>query len=154
MIKTHKENAVWGVLSWKGGFILFALIPALVCFPFLVAAFLAVNKNERLRRYVVYGASFVVMILALALLVLWLMSGAQAVSFYTDTHLINLLMVVGELFLMGLVIQLSLRHRKYPVILLSVAQTLLLVWLELFGPSVPETTHILLDHFSMYIDIH
>ena len=38
---------------------------------------------------------------------------------------------------MGLIVYLSIKHRKYPVILLSVGQTALLFWSEFTHPAAP-----------------
>ena len=61
-------------------------------------------------------------------------------------------MLAGEFVLMGLIIALSIRHRKYPVILLSAGQTLLVVWSEIFHP-VEKTTHMRVDGLAMLLCI-
>ena len=58
----------------------------------------------------------------------------------------------GELVLMGLIILLSIRHRKYPIILLSAGQTLLVAWSELTDPVSPAA-HMRVDGLAMLLCI-
>ncbi|HIZ61988.1 MAG TPA: NADH-quinone oxidoreductase subunit L [Candidatus Gemmiger avistercoris] len=68
------------------------------------------------------------------------------------TEYIDLAMLAGEFLLMGLIVALSIRHRKYPVILLSAGQTLLVVWSEIFHP-VQKSTHLRVDGLAMLLCI-
>ena len=88
------------------------------------------------------------MVLAAALLGMWLTNGAQAMAFYQETEWVNYLMIAGELFLTGLIVYLSIKYRKYPVILLSVGQTALGIWTEFRFPMQPAC-HMQIDSLSM-----
>ncbi|PWM58701.1 MAG: NADH-quinone oxidoreductase subunit L [Subdoligranulum variabile] len=95
------------------------------------------------------------MALALLLLGVWLADGKQTIvaapeSVYTEY--VDLAMLAGEFLLMGLIIALSIRHRKYPVILLSAGQTLLVAWTEIVHP-VQKSTHLRLDGLAMLLCI-
>ena len=50
---------------------------------------------------------------------------------------------------MGLVVYYGFHYKKYYVALLSVAQTGLIAWLELFGKKIPEANHILSDKLTI-----
>ncbi|WP_235983067.1 NADH-quinone oxidoreductase subunit 5 family protein [Gemmiger gallinarum] len=92
------------------------------------------------------------MILALTLLISWLRGGGQMVKLYQQTEGIDHLMLAGELVLMVLIVYLSIRHRKYPVILLSVGQTGLLIWSETTQP-VEAPYHMAVDCLAMLMCI-
>ena len=78
--------------------------------------------------------------------------GAGRVELYVETELIDHAMLLGELVLMGLIILLSIRHRKYPIILLSAGQTLLVAWSELTDPVSPAA-HMRVDGLAMLLCI-
>ena len=68
---------------------------------------------------------------------------------YKETEILNSNYMLGaELFLMGLIVYLSIKHRKYTVILLSVGQTALLFWSEFTHPAAPAE-HMKVDSLSM-----
>ena len=102
------------------------VIPVLILWPALIALLIPFLKQSKVRGIAVYVGAGGVMILALTLLISWL-SGGQTVNLYQQTELIDHLMLAGELVLMVLIVYLSIKHRKYPVILLSVGQTGLLL---------------------------
>ena len=131
------------------------IIPALIAWPALAAAILPLIRNRRLRGGFVYAAAAGMMALALLLLGVWLADGKQTIvaapeSVYTEY--VDLAMLAGEFLLMGLIIALSIRHRKYPVILLSAGQTLLVAWTEIVHP-VQKSTHLRLDGLAMLLCI-
>ena len=129
------------------------VIPVLIAWPALAAVLLALVRQPKARGIVVYAAAAGMMLLALALLGSWLSGGGQAMllapeSVYTEYA--DLAMLVGEFVLMALIVALSIRHRKYPVILLSVGQTLLVAWSEISLP-VEKTTHMRVDGLAMLL---
>ena len=125
-----------------------AVIPFLIGWPVLAALIIPLLRDRRLRSGAVYLAAGGVMALAAFLLAGWLAGGGQTVALYADTGLIDHGMMAGELFLMGLVVVLSISHRQYPVILLSVGQTGLLLWSEFTHP-VAAPCHMQVDRLSM-----
>ena len=131
------------------------IIPALIAWPALAAAILPLIRDRRLRGGFVYAAAAGMMALAALLLGVWLADGKQTIvaapeSVYTEY--VDLAMLAGEFLLMGLIIALSIRHRKYPVILLSAGQTLLVAWTEIVHP-VQKSTHLRLDGLAMLLCI-
>ena len=103
----------------------------------------------------VYAAAAGMMLLAAVLLAAWLSAGKQTLFLAPEsiyTNYLDLAMLAGEFVLMGLIIALSIRHRKYPVILLSAGQTLLVAWSEIFHP-VEKTTHMRVDGLAMLLCI-
>ena len=128
------------------------VIPMLILWPALVAVLIPFLKQDKARRIAVYVGAGGVMVLALALLISWLSGGGQMVTLYQETELIDHLMMAGEAVLMVLIVCLSIRHRKYPVILLSVGQTGLVIWSELTQP-VEAPCHMAVDCLAMLMCI-
>ena len=131
------------------------IIPALIGWPALAAVVIPLLKNRRARGVAVYTAAAGMMALALALLGAWMADGKQTVVLAPEsvyTEYIDLAMLAGEFLLMGLIVALSIRHRKYPVILLSAGQTLLVAWSEIFHP-VQKSTHLRVDGLAMLLCI-
>ncbi|MGN0563125.1 MAG: NADH-quinone oxidoreductase subunit L [Candidatus Heritagella sp.] len=125
------------------------LIPLLILFPFAVAAVLVFLRKQKVRDIVMYTGSVLVMVLAGLVLFFWVQNGCTPIELFVNTHLVDSLMLVVEFFLMGLVAALCGRRHKYLIVLLSVMQTLLLAWVELFGPALPEMAHIRIDRLSI-----
>ncbi len=121
----------------------------LILFPFLVAAILACAKNNGVRRVVVYLGSAIIIAVAIYYSVNHFISG-QAVSYLESTHMIDMIMLVCEVLLMILIVTLSIKHKKILPILLSVTQTSLILWLELFADK-PEVTsaHLFCDRLTV-----
>lgn len=128
------------------------VLPFLIGWPVLIALIVPFLKSERARSAVVYVGAGGVMALAGALLAQWLLSGGVVMSFYEETELIDHLMLAGELVLMALIVFLSFRFRKYPVALLSVAQTAVLIWTETAFPVDPAS-HMKVDGLSMLMTV-
>lgn len=131
------------------------VIPILIAWPALAAVVLPLVRSRKARAAVVYAAAAGMMLLAAVLLAAWLSAGKQTLFLAPEsiyTNYLDLAMLAGELVLMGLIIALSIRHRKYPVILLSAGQTLLVAWSEIFHP-VEKTTHMRVDGLAMLLCI-
>ena len=111
------------------------LIPVLIAWPLLAAIVVPCIRDKRARGVAVYVGAGGVMALALGLLAVWLAGGKRDVLLYPETEILDTAMLVGEVLLMGLIVFLCVRHKKYPVILLSVGQTALLLWAELTRPD-------------------
>ena len=131
------------------------VIPILIAWPALAAVVLPLVRSRKARAAVVYAAAAGMMALAAVLLAAWLSAGKQTLFLAPEsiyTNYLDLAMLAGEFVLMGLIIALSIRHRKYPVILLSAGQTLLVAWSEIFYP-VEKTTHMRVDGLAMLLCI-
>ena len=126
----------------------FWIVPCLILWPVAAAAVIPFLRDRRVRSAAVYLAAGGVMALAAALLGLWLGAGAPVMTLYAGTEAVDHLMTAGELFLMALIVVLCIRHRQYPVILLSVGQTGLLLWSETNHP-VPAAFHMQIDCLTM-----
>lgn len=108
------------------------MIAALVFFPFAVAAILACVGNNKIRKAIAYIAATAIMMASIVFAVSFLIQG-ENVSYLPDTEVIDKVMLVAEFLLMGLIVWLSFKYKKYYAAILSVAQTVLMAWLELSG---------------------
>ena len=131
------------------------IIPVLIAWPALAAVLMLLVSDRKARGVIAYVAAGGMMALALAVFGGWLAGGGQTVALYPQsaaTEYVDLAMLCGEFVLMALIIALSIRHRKYPVILLSAGQTLLVAWSEIAHP-VEQSTHMRLDGLAMLLCI-
>jgi ech hydrogenase subunit A len=124
----------------------------LILLPFLMAVVVALVKDDKVRGHCIYAGAGILLLLALFVVGCWLADGSNDQLLFTETGFWDGLIVLGELFLMCLVIYLSVKHKKYPIALLSGVQTLGVLWMELFsGTAIVETPHILLDRLSVIL---
>lgn len=124
------------------------LIPILIGVPALVAVIMPFLRGEKIRGIVVYAGSGAVMAVTVAVLGLWFNAGAGTQMMYVHTELIDHLMLVVDVFLMLLIVCLSFKHRKFLAALLSVIQTVLLIYVEMTA-QLPEAEHMMADGLSM-----
>jgi ech hydrogenase subunit A len=89
--------------------------------------------------------------------VLYFVTGAMlsgiSTTYLTETHTVDTVMLIGEFFMMALVIYFGFRYKKYYVALLSVAQTGLIAWLELTGGNKIEGMHITADKLTIVMSL-
>ena len=119
----------------------------LILFPFLVAAVIACTRNDGIRKAVVYVSSTVIIAVAIWYSVMRLLSGGF-VTYLPETEVVDIIMMCGEVFLMALIVVLSVKHKKTLPAILSVAQTGLILWLEIFADK-PEKTE---EMMHLYCD--
>lgn len=129
------------------------LIPFLICFPFVAAIFMYIIRNNKIRNGVAYVSVTVIMAAAVWLLADFISKGAIETAFLVENEFVELLILIAEVGLMFLVVYQCFRHKKYLISLLSVVQTLLIIWLEHYGPVISETPQIYLDRLSMLMII-
>ena len=128
------------------------VLPILILWPLLIAGVVPVVRSDRVRGILVYVGAGGVMATAALVLGLWLANGAQIMTFYRFTELVDHLMMAGELFLMVLIVCLGIKHRKYSVALLSVGQTAVLLWSE-FTTRIDSADHMQVDSMTMLMCI-
>jgi ech hydrogenase subunit A len=121
------------------------LVTLLICVPFVLAVLIALISNDRVRGYVVYLGGAVITVLSLITAVKWFIGG-EAITFNLPaSEVFSKIILAGDIVLMLLIIWLSVKHHKVIISLLSIVQTLMVVWVELFGPEVAESPMIRLD---------
>lgn len=119
-----------------------------ILFPFAATLPLIWTKAKA-RGNVVYIAAIIEIVLGLLLAILWFVNGCNHVAFFVNTGIVDSIMLLGEFFLMGLIIWQCIKHKKYLIMLLSIVQTLAVAWVDLFGIEVEEGYHLVLDRLSI-----
>ncbi len=125
------------------------LIPFLIGLPVLFAILMALLPAGRVRDLAVYAGAGSVMACMLLFMARWLIGqGARTQFLYLETEWIDHLMTAGDLFLMGLILFVSHRHRRILPALLSVAQTGLLLYVE-HTAQLTRDYHMMVDRLTM-----
>ena len=127
-----------------------SLVTTLICLPFVLAILPAIIHKSKLRAAVMYICGAIVAVLSIVTAYTWIANGGNAIDFdlpYTEWF--DKVFLCGEIFLMGLIIYLSIKWKKTIISLLSIAQTVFVVALELFGPGASECTHIRVDWLTI-----
>ena len=124
------------------------MIPLLIGIPAVLAVLFQIIRNEKVRGYIVYAGAGIIMLTTVIFIGTWIRDGAQTWMFYPETEMIDHLMTVGDIFLMCLIIYLSVKHGKVLPIILSVAQTALVIYTE-FTAEVAEGPHMMVDWLTI-----
>ena len=110
-----------------------SLVIVLIGLPFLSALLLSIFKNNTVRQIVTYVSSIVIIGLAVTFSVKYFVSGADSMSFFSQTEIADYAMIAAEAFLMVLITVLSIKYKQYYAAALSIVQTVLMFWYELGG---------------------
>ena len=124
------------------------LVALLICLPFVLGLLLACIGNAKLRAATVYIGGAVIAVLAVMTAVLWFDKGVTLTFDLPYAELLDKAILVGDFLLMFVIIYLSVKHHKTIICLLSVVQTGLVVWAELFGPVVHHAERMRMDWLS------
>ena len=122
------------ILNIKKGLAMELYIALLIIFPFLAAAVQAFVKNNTLRKVTVYISSATIIVATVVFVILNF--GKEQSFIPTDFTLggfdiigtVNYGMLAIEFILMGIIIYLSFKYKKYYAALLSVVQTCFVAW--------------------------
>lgn len=126
------------------------MVAALICLPFLWAIIPAVIHKSKVRRATVYIGGALVTVLSICTCVMWYRNGGEAIVFDLPyVEVFDKFILVGDFVLMGLVIYQCIKHKKTVISLLSIVQTLLVAWMELFGPEVTEHYRLRFDWLTL-----
>lgn len=129
------------------------IIPYLICFPFVAAVIMFCVRNSKLRGILSYLSVAAIIAMVAVLVYQFATAGSTDIRYYEHVHIVNKIMQAVELALMLLVIVLCIKHKKYPVMLLSIIPTAMILWVENFGPELAEGAHIRLDRLSLLMCI-
>lgn len=124
------------------------MVPLLIGIPAVLAVLFQFVRNEKVRGYIVYAGAGIIMLTTVIFIGSWVSDGARTWMFYPETEMIDHLMTVGEIFLMCLIIYLSIKYGKVLPIILSVAQTGLVIYTELTA-KVIEGPHMMVDWLTV-----
>lgn len=129
----------------------------LILLPFCIAGLQAIARTDRMRRIVTFVGSGAIIANALALMIAWVQNGQGSASFPAEEGIltaavipyIGYVMLGAEFLIMCIVVWLCVKYRHYLIALLSVAQTVLLGWLELSGKIHESKDMLRLDRLSL-----
>ena len=129
------------------------VVPCLICFPLLVSILMFCIRVNKVRNAIAYISAVIIMAGVAVLTALWIMGGQKPIVMYYDTHIVDMIMLGAEIFIMVVVTFLCFKYKRYWISLLAIIPTLLLAWLELFGPKTEEISHIYIDHLAILMCI-
>lgn len=129
------------------------MIPFLICFPLVVAALMFAVRNEKIRGIIAYVGAGTIMAVTGLFAFQWFAAGTPLMELYYHTHTIDMIMLGGVWVLMFVITYLSFKYRKHIISLLSIIPTLMVTYMELFGPEMAEIAHIRVDKLSMLMCI-
>jgi ech hydrogenase subunit A len=125
-----------------------ALVPMLIVLPVVGGILLLAARGERTRNVLVVAFAAAIGLLSLGLLTSYLDPTRLAAGF--DTHRIEQGMLVTEVAIGLFLLYLALKHRRYLVAVLNIAQTSLMVWFETrCADNIPVVNHLFADKFSI-----
>lgn len=125
------------------------LIPFLICFPFVVAVFMFLIRNNKIRNGVAYTSIALIMASVVYLVFDYLKNGQDANPITVNNEFVEVLILIVEIGLMFLVVYQCFKYKKYIISILSIVQTFLIVWLEHYGPAIESTPQLYLDKLSL-----
>lgn len=132
-------------------------IASLIIFPFLAAVVQALVKNNTLRKITVYISSAAIIV---ATIIFAIMNFGKEQTFiphdfslggFDVVGTVNYGMLAVEFILMGIIIYLSFKYKKYYAGLLSAVQTCFIAWLELSGKAHTTTSYIFCDDLTLIL---
>lgn len=125
------------------------VVSFLVVFPFLIALVLAFMKHPSLlRKTIIYISCALIIAGSLYYAASGLISGQKTVLDF-DAGLIDNIIKIAEIGIFGILAFFGIRYKKYYIILLALAQTLLMVWVDLSEKSAVEAAPVLSDKLSI-----
>ena len=125
------------------------IIPFLICFPLLVSVLMFTIRVNKIRNAVAYISAVAIITGTIVLVVQWAIGGCKPIELYVEVEWIDRIILGVELFCMCLLTYLCFKYKKYWISLLSICPTLLIAWLDLFGPEREEIFHIYVDHLAV-----
>ncbi|MCR5202920.1 MAG: NADH-quinone oxidoreductase subunit L [Lachnospiraceae bacterium] len=126
------------------------LVALLILVPLVSAILIALVHDDKIRGYIVYTCGVIIMGLAIGTAIYWAKSGGETVVFNLPfNHVVDRLTLLGDVVLMVLIIVLSFKYNKKIISLISIVQTVIVVYVDLFGPKVKHTASMRFDYLSM-----
>lgn len=124
------------------------LIPTLTGIPLIGAVLIYLIHNEKIRGLIIYITAALMMVTTFFMVATWIIDGQNTWRYYVDTVFVDHLMQIVEILLMIFIIYMSFKYKKRWVCLLSIFQTLLVLWVEYTIPLV-ESTHTQVDSLAL-----
>lgn len=124
------------------------VIPFLICFPFLAAVLLMFAKSTMLRSIISYIGAVLIAAASGVLWFEWAKGGCYPIMLYSDTEIVDHIMLAAEIAIMFIVTFLCFKYRKRKISLLSIIPTMLIIIAEYIAPQ-ERLEHIYIDRMAM-----
>lgn len=133
------------------------MVTFLVGFPFISALFLAIFKNNTVRKIITYLSSAAIIITALTFALTYFTDGVAQITFVEKgelfgieiVELMDYAIIAIESLLVILITVLSIKYKKYYAALLSIGQTALTFWYEFTQKPHIEFKNIYIDQLTV-----
>lgn len=125
------------------------LVPFLICFPFLVAVLMYCIRINKIRNTIAYISAAAIMAGSILLTIQWVMGGCESIELYYHVETLDKIILFFELLCMVIITCLCFKYKRYVVSILTIFPTLLVAWLEIFGPQRETIHHIYIDHLAI-----
>jgi ech hydrogenase subunit A len=120
----------------------------LIFFPLLIALLLLLIKGDLFRDIVVIGGAVVIAAASLLLGAMYFHTGGEV--FAAQETQVGSLMMAIEIVLAGVIVFLSVKHKKYPPAIFALIQTPLFVWFEItHGHHIKVVSNLYIDRLSL-----
>ncbi len=129
------------------------MVPFLICFPFVVSILMYTIRVNKIRNIIAYISAGIIMAAVAVFAGQWMLGGCQVMELFYHTHTIDMIILGVVWLLMILVTYMSFKHKRKIVSLLSIIPTIMITYLELFGPEQAEIAHIRVDRLSVLMCI-
>ena len=124
------------------------MIPFLIGIPAVLALIFPFVRSGKTRGVIVYTGAGLIMLTTVVFIARWIADGAHVMMLYQETELVDHLMSAGDIVLMCFIIYMGVKYRRIVPILLSVVQTVLLLYTE-FTTEIAEGPHMMVDWFTV-----
>ncbi len=125
------------------------IVPFLICFPFIVSILMFSIRVNKIRNGVAYVSAGAIMVGTIVLVVQWVLGGCEPIELYYHVETLDRIILVFELFCMCVITYLCVKYKKYWVSFFTIFPTLLVAWLEIWGPKRDTIHHIYIDHLAI-----
>lgn len=125
----------------------------LICYPLLVALLMITVPNHKFRNFLAYLSAVFIIAAVGIFTTQWIIGGCHVIELFYDTEIVNMIIIGFELVLMVVVTYLCFKYKRYIISLLTIIPTLLIVYVELFGPEREAIAHIRIDYLSVLMCI-
>lgn len=125
------------------------IVPFLICFPFLISILMYCIRVNKVRNAIAYISAAAVMAGSVLLTVQWVLGGCKSIELYYHVETLDKIILFFELLCMVIITCLCFKYKKYFISILTIFPTLLVAWLELFGPQRETIHHIYIDHLAV-----
>lgn len=125
------------------------LVEFLICFPLLAALLMFFVKPNKVKNVIAYLSAGLIIVAVLAFTCSWIMDGCKTYEMFYETEIVDKIILVYELALMCVVTYLCFKYKKGIISILTIVPTLMIAYVDIFGPKRAEIAHIKVDYMAI-----